>query len=191
MDKFKYFIINKPYGLLSAFTDKESGAVLGDLYKFPKDVYPVGRLDKDSEGMLLLTNDKELNHYLLNPKFRHEREYLVQVEGIPSKQALDMLRKGLLIEGKITLPAKVKLLSTPPEISERIPPVRKRLTIPTSWLIIALYEGRNRQVRKMTAKSGFPTLRLIRIRIGRLTLGSLALGKVKELTADEVLLLKT
>jgi 23S rRNA pseudouridine2457 synthase len=191
LGNFKYYIVNKPYGVLSAFTDKECGAVLGDLYKFPKDVYPVGRLDKDSEGMLLLTNDKELNHYLLNPKFRHEREYLVQVEGIPNKQALDMLSNGVIVEGKITLPAKAKLLDIPPEIAERIPPVRKRLTVPTSWLTIALYEGRNRQVRKMTAKSGFPTLRLIRIRIGKLTLGSLALGKVKELTADDVLLLKT
>lgn len=191
MNRYKYYIINKPYGVLCAFTDKEGGRVLGDLFKFPKDVYPVGRLDKDSEGMLLLTNDRALNHYLLNPGFRHEREYMVQVEGIPTPGAMQMLRAGIEIEGRRTLPAKAKLLNTPPEVEERIPPVRMRLTIPTSWILLSLREGRNRQVRKMTARAGFPTLRLIRVRIGGLALGSLAPGKVKELTPEEVELLKS
>jgi 23S rRNA pseudouridine2457 synthase len=189
LSKYKYYIINKPYGVLCAFTDKEGGPVLGDLYSFPRDVYPVGRLDKDSEGMLLLTNDKKLNHHLLNPEFRHEREYLAQVEGIPTDEALLALENGVIIENKATLPAKVTLLSDPPAVWERIPPVRNRKTVPTSWITITLCEGRNRQVRKMTAKTGFPTLRLIRIRIGGILLGSLPLGEVRELSDKEARLL--
>jgi 23S rRNA pseudouridine2457 synthase len=189
LKKYSYYIINKPFGVLTSFTDKEGRPVLGNLFKFPKNVYPVGRLDKDSEGMLLLTDDRALNHYLLNPRFHHEREYLVQVEGIPTSQAMKMLETGVVIEGIKTLPAKAKLLKIPPDIEERIPPIRKRLTVPTSWITLTLYEGRNRQVRKMTAKAGYPTLRLIRIRIGGLTLDSLAPGKVKELTEAEVNLL--
>lgn len=182
---FRYFIAYKPYGMLTQFTDKGDRPTLASLFKFPSDVYAVGRLDMDSEGLVLLTNDKILNHKLLDPKFRHEREYLVQVEGIPTKEALKKLQAGVVIENKKTLPAKVKLLDTQPEIPERIPPIRERKNIPTSWLSIILIEGRNRQVRKMTAHIGYPTLRLLRIRIGKINLNELKPGEVRELNIAE------
>lgn len=179
--KLYYFIINKPYGVLSQFTDDEGRKTLSDLYDFPNDVYPVGRLDMDSEGLLLLTNDKELNHQLLNPKFRHEREYYVQVEGIPNAAAADRLRNGVVIENKKTLPAKFKILETPPPFPERVPPIRERKSIPATWISLTLIEGRNRQVRKMTATAGYPTLRLVRVRIENIHLNGLQPGKTKEL----------
>ncbi|MEJ5352518.1 MAG: pseudouridine synthase [Melioribacteraceae bacterium] len=181
----KYFAINKPYGVLSQFTDKEGRITLKSLFNFPKDVYPVGRLDMDSEGLLLLTNDKFLTNYLLNPKNKHEREYFVQVEGIPTDEAIQKLSDGLIIEGRKTLPAKVKLIDEP-DFPPRIPPIRERKTIPTSWLSITLIEGRNRQVRKMTAAVGFPTLRLVRVRIKNILLGELKFGEVRELTKSEI-----
>lgn len=181
----KYFAINKPYGVLSQFTDKEGRRTLKSLFNFPKDVYPVGRLDMDSEGLLLLTNDKFLTNYLLNPKNKHEREYFVQVEGIPTDEAIQKLSDGLVIEGRKTLPAKVKLIDEP-DFPPRIPPIRERKTIPTSWLSITLIEGRNRQVRKMTAAVGFPTLRLVRVRIKNILLGELKFGEVRELTKSEI-----
>jgi len=181
----KYFAINKPYGVLSQFTDKEGRRTLKSLFNFPKDVYPVGRLDMDSEGLLLLTNDKFLTNYLLNPKNKHEREYFVQVEGIPTDEAILKLSEGLIIEGRKTLPAKVKLIDEP-DFPPRIPPIRERKTIPTSWLSITLIEGRNRQVRKMTAAVGFPTLRLVRVRIKNILLGELKFGEVRELTKSEI-----
>ena len=187
--RYKYFILNKPYGVLTQFTDSENRPTLGSLYKFPKDVYPVGRLDMDSEGLLLLTNDKMLTDYLLNPKHKHEREYHVQVEGIPAKDDLMQLADGILIEGKKTLPAKVKILAEP-NFPPRIPPIRERKTIPTSWISLTLFEGRNRQVRKMTAAVGFPTLRLIRIRIKKILLGNLKPGEVRELSEKEIKLLR-
>ncbi|RJP67064.1 MAG: pseudouridine synthase [Ignavibacteriales bacterium] len=178
---FKYYIAYKPYGMLTQFTDGNGRSTLADLFPFPKDVYPVGRLDMDSEGLVLLTNDKKLNHMLLNPKFRHEREYLAQVEGVPTQEAIDKLCKGVIIENKLTLPAKVKLVEEPKELPERIPPIRERKNIPTSWLSISLIEGRNRQVRKMTASEGYPTLRLIRIRIGNILLQKMKPGEVREI----------
>lgn len=181
----KYFAINKPYGVLSQFTDKEGRRTLKSLFNFPKDVYPVGRLDMDSEGLLILTNDKFLTNYLLNPKNKHEREYFVQVEGIPTPEALQKLSDGLIIEGRKTLPAKVKLIEEP-DFPPRIPPIRERKTIPTSWISITLIEGRNRQVRKMTAAVGFPTLRLVRVRIKNILLGKLKFGEVRELTESEI-----
>lgn len=180
-NKNLYFIVNKPYGVLSQFTDGNGRRTLSDIYKFPKDVYPVGRLDMDSEGLLLLTNDKELNHLLLNPKFRHEREYYAQVEGIPDAAAADKLRNGIMIENKKTLPAKFKILDKAPEFPERIPPIRERKNIPTTWISLTLIEGRNRQVRKMTAAAGYPTLRLARVRIENIYLNTLKPGEVKEL----------
>lgn len=176
----RYFVIYKPYGMLTQFTDTEGRKTLADLFRFPKDVYPVGRLDMDSEGLLLLTNDNNLNHYLLNPKFKHEREYLVQVEGIPDKNAIKSLESSVIIENKKTLPAKAKLLTDLPNVPERIPPIRERKNIPTSWLTLTLVEGRNRQVRKMTAKVGYPTLRLIRIRIEDIYLDNMHPGEVRE-----------
>jgi 23S rRNA pseudouridine2457 synthase len=178
---FQYFIVYKPYGILTQFTDKEDRKTLAGLYPFPKDVYPVGRLDMDSEGLVLLTNDKRLVDHLLNPKNKHEREYLVQVEGIPAKKDLERLEKGVIIQGRKTLPAKVKMLKEIPVVPERIPPIRCRKNIPSSWLSITLIEGRNRQVRKMTANIGYPTLRLIRIRIEDLKLGTMKPGEVKSI----------
>ncbi|MBM3712451.1 MAG: pseudouridine synthase [Actinobacteria bacterium] len=185
----KYFIINKPYGVLSQFSDSDGRKTLKNFFHFPKDVYPVGRLDMDSEGLLILTNDKSLTDYLLNPKNEHEREYYVQVEGIPTSEAIDKLRNGVVIEGRKTLTAKVKIISEL-RLQERIPPIRKRKYIPTSWLSITIIEGRNRQIRKMTAAVGFPTLRLIRVRIKNLTIGKLKIGEVRELSSQEVELLK-
>lgn len=187
--QLKYFILNKPYGVLTQFTDKENRPTLSSLYKFPKDIYPVGRLDLDSEGLLLLTNDKPLTNFLLNPKFKHEREYYVQVEGIPTVEAIKKLSEGVIIENKKTLPAKVKLIDDP-KFEERNPPIRERKNIPTSWLSITLIEGRNRQVRKMTAAVGYPTLRLVRVRIENLKLNNLKLGEVRELNVKEIKELK-
>jgi 23S rRNA pseudouridine2457 synthase len=182
----KYFILNKPYGVLTQFTDKENRKTLSSLYKFPKEVYPVGRLDLDSEGLLFLTNDKTLTDYLLNPKNKHEREYYVQVEGIPTQKELQKLRDGIILKDGKTLPAKVKIIADP-KFPPRIPPIRERKDIPTYWLSIALVEGRNRQVRRMTAAIGCPTLRLIRIRIKNLLLGKLKTGEVKEISEKELL----
>lgn len=185
----KYFILNKPYGVLTQFTDDQNRPTLGSLYKFPKDIYPVGRLDMDSEGLLLLTNDKALTDYLLNPKQKHEREYFAQVEGIPDREAIKKLCDGVIIEGKKTLPAEAKLIDDP-DFPERIPPIRERKTIPTSWISLILIEGRNRQVRKMTAAVGYPTLRLVRVRIKNILLGNLKSGEVRELSSSEVKELK-
>jgi 23S rRNA pseudouridine2457 synthase len=164
---------------------------MSDLFKFPKDVYPVGRLDMDSEGLVLLTNDRKLVDQMLNPKNRHEREYLVQVEGNPSEYDLKRLENGVIIENRKTLPSKIKLLKVAPEVPERIPPIRFRKSIPTSWFSITLTEGRNRQVRKMTAHIGYPTLRLIRIRIGNLKLGKMKPSEVKEIKINRNLIIKT
>jgi 23S rRNA pseudouridine2457 synthase len=189
MSLLKYYAFNKPFNVLSQFTDKEQRKTLKDFFNFPEDVYPVGRLDRDSEGLLLLTNDKGLTDFLLNPKNKHEREYLVQVEGIPGEEDLRKLKEGLIIGKNKTLPAKAIEVSHP-DIWKRIPPVRERKSIPDSWLKITLIEGKNRQVRKMTAKIGYPTLRLIRIRIKNILLGSLKSGEVRELSDLEVKKLK-
>ncbi len=131
MKKYKYYLVYKPYGVLSQFSDNQGHPTLKSLFPFPEDVYPVGRLDMDSEGLLLITNDKKFNSLLLNPRYRHEREYYVRVEGIPDEEALDKLRKGVVIKGMKTLPSKIRLIDSP-ELPERIPPIRKRLNIPTS-----------------------------------------------------------
>ena len=185
----KYFLLNKPFGVLTQFTDKENRATLGSLFKFPPDVYPVGRLDKDSEGLLLLTNDKSLTEYLLNPKNEHEREYYVQMEGILTENDLAKLRHGIELSDGKTLPAKVKLINDP-DFPQRVPPIRERKNIPTSWISLTLVEGRNRQVRRMTAAIGFPTLRLVRVRIKNILLGDLKFGEVRELNGREVESLK-
>ena len=187
--KLKYFVLHKPYGFLSQFTDKLNRKTLSNLTNIPKDVYPVGRLDMDSEGLLLLSNDKLLVDHLLNPQNSHEKEYLAQVEELPTQEGLDKFRNGLLIENKMTLPAKIKMV-TPFNISERVPPIRKRKNTPVCWLNLIITEGRNRQVRKMTAAIGHPTLRLIRIRIKNLLLGNLNPEEIRELTEDEVRELK-
>jgi 23S rRNA pseudouridine2457 synthase len=181
----RYFLINKPCSVLTQFTDKENRQTLASFFNFPDDVFPVGRLDMDSEGLLLLTNDKPLTDFLLNPKNKHEREYFVQVEGVPKEKDLQKLRKGIILNDGKTLPAKVKIIDEP-QFPPRIPPIRERKNIPTSWISVTLIEGRNRQVRRMTAAIGFPTLRLVRVRILNLTLGSLAPGEVLEISAKEI-----
>jgi 23S rRNA pseudouridine2457 synthase len=181
----RYYIINKPYGVLTQFTDKEGRPTIGALYKFPKDVYAVGRLDLDSEGLLLLTNDVELTDYLLNPKNKHEREYYVQVEREAKEEALQKLRAGVEIKGEKTLPAKAKLIAEP-GFPARVPPIRERKTVPTSWISLTLIEGKNRQVRKMTAAVGLPTLRLVRVRIENILLDNLKVGEVRELNVEEI-----
>ena len=185
LNNFKYFILNKPYGVLSQFTDKEGRKTLGDIYKFPRDVYSVGRLDMDSEGLLLLTNDKSLTNFLLNPVFEHEKEYYVQVEGIPKESSLEKLRNGVLINGKKTLFSKVRKIDEP-NFLQRIPPIRVRKNIPTCWMSISITEGRNRQVRKMTAYIGHPTLRLIRVRIKNLLIDGLLPGSIRKLNSREI-----
>lgn len=167
-------------------------ATLADLtYNFPGDVYPVGRLDADSEGLLLLTNDKSLNHHLLNPKFRHNRTYYVQVEGALTGEACRQLSEGVTIsvDGKpyATLPADARIMAEP-GLPERNPPIRYRASIPTSWLSISLHEGKNRQVRKMTAAVGFPTLRLVRWAIETLTAEHMTPGQVRELGRADVMI---
>ena len=184
-----YYIVNKPFGVLSQFIDKDGRKTLASLYNFPKDVYPVGRLDLDSEGLLILTNDKKLNDFLLNPKHIHEKEYYAQVEGIPVRDALQKLRDGVVIEGKKTLPAKILKIDDP-KFPERIPPIRERMNIPTSWISLTISEGRNRQVRKMTAAVGYPTLRLVRVRIKNISLQNLNSGEVRILKNDEIAELK-
>lgn len=187
---YKYYLINKPYGVLPQFTDELNRPTLSSLYKFPKDVYPVGRLDMDSEGLLLLTNDKRLNHRLLNPKFGHEREYFVQVEGTPNEEKLAPLKSGIIIHGEKTKPASYQLLGRDIGIEARNPPIRVRLSIPDYWISLTLTEGKNRQVRKMTAAVGFPTLRLIRVRIENLVIDDLKIGDVRELSKQELILMK-
>lgn len=189
-EKLKYFIIYKPYGVLCQFKKEGEKKVLGDLFSFPKDVYPIGRLDEDSEGLLLLSNDKKLNHLLLNPLYKHKRTYLVQVEGIIAEESKKELEQGVQIKlnkkNYSTLPAAVNIISEPINLPKRIPPIRFRKTIPTSWLKLTLCEGKNRQVRRMMATVGFPALRLIRIGIENLSINDMKPGEVKELNRIDI-----
>ncbi|HSP87114.1 MAG TPA: pseudouridine synthase [Ignavibacteriaceae bacterium] len=188
--KLFYYILNKPYGVLSQFTDKLGRKTLAGLFDFPKDVYPVGRLDLDSEGLLLLSNDKEMVDFLLNPLNRHEKEYYTQVEGIPAEEDLIKLTEGVIIEEKKTLPAKAKIINDP-QFPPRKPPIFPRKNKEVCWLSVTVTEGRYRQVRKMTAAIGYPTLRLVRVRIKNILLDNLPPGKVRELTPEEIKILKT
>ena len=183
--KYKYFLLHKPYDVLSQFTDQMGRKTLASVYKFPPDVYAVGRLDMDSEGLLILTNDKKMTNLLLQPVHGHEREYLVQVEGIPTQEELKQLEDGVEISGNMTMPAKARIVEKV-DIPARIPPIRVRKNVPTTWVSLTITEGKYRQVRKMTAKIGHPTLRLFRIRIENIHLGSLKSGEVRELTDAEV-----
>ncbi|MCX7984102.1 MAG: pseudouridine synthase [Bacteroidetes bacterium] len=181
-----YILFNKPYGVLSQFTPEAGYRSLRDFGPFPLDVYPVGRLDADSEGLLFLTNDNRVKHRLISPQFNHPRTYWAQVEGVPSEESLNKLRTGIHIEGKPTKPADVCILTPQPDVPPRAKPIRYRKTIPTTWIELTLYEGRNRQVRKMTAAVGHPTLRLIRVAIACLHLDGLEPGSHRYLTADEL-----
>ncbi|PZP51060.1 MAG: pseudouridine synthase [Pseudopedobacter saltans] len=186
----KYYLIYKPFQVMCQFSPEGEKKTLKDFFQVPNDVYPVGRLDYDSEGLLLLTNDKAINNKLLNPTFQHEREYWVQVDGAIDENAIRLLEKGvdISINGKThhTLPAKAQFLSEKITIPERNPPIRFRKEIPAPWISLTLKEGKNRQVRKMTAALGFPTLRLVRYRIEKLILDGLQPGEMKELNRAEV-----
>lgn len=179
-----YFLFYKPFMVLSQFTDPVGGKkTLGDIYSFPKDVYPVGRLDETSEGLLMLTNDPLVNSRWLGEGI--EKEYYIQVEGSPSEEDLQPLREGILIKVRKkpyrTRPAGASLILPDLELPERDPPIRFRKSVPDTWISLTLKEGKNRQVRKMTAKVGFPTLRLLRWRIGPYTLEGMKPGEVKKL----------
>lgn len=192
----KYVLFYKPYGVLCQFTDNSNETKrpnLKDYIPIPS-VYPVGRLDLDSEGLLLLTDNGQLQHRLCDPKFAHSRTYYVQVERIPNEKALTKLRNGITIKNYSTRPAKVRILPDEPHLPPRIPPIRERKNVPTCWLEMTLTEGRNRQVRRMTAAVGFPTLRLVRVSIGKdsqhqLSLTGLQPGQWRELTSTEKQLL--
>lgn len=181
MKTFSYYIIYKPFQVLSQFSKEGDKKTLADFFNVEKDVYPVGRLDYDSEGLLILTNDKQLNHRLLNPLFKHKKEYWVQVDGSITDSAIKQLEKGVLInvDGKqyLTKPATVGILDNP-IVCERNPPIRFRKDIPTSWIRLTITEGKNRQVRKMTAAAGFPTLRLIRNQIENISLNTMMPGEM-------------
>jgi len=191
---YRYLLFYKPYNVLCQFTD---GKVIGQGHgtidrETLKDfipvsgVYPVGRLDRDSEGLLLLTNHGPLQHRLCHPKFSHPRTYWVQVERVPDKEALEQLGKGVKIRDYQTRPAQLSLFAKEPRLPPRNPPIRFRKNVPTAWLELTLTEGRNRQVRRMTAAVGFPTLRLVRVAIAHLRLEGLKPGEWRDLTSKEL-----
>ncbi|WP_162342354.1 pseudouridine synthase [Cyclobacterium salsum] len=186
---YRYFVVYKPFGMLSQFSGEEDTlAALGD---FPSDVYPVGRLDKDSEGLLLLTNDTKLNHLLLDPHHGHERTYWVQVEGDISEEALRQLQRGITItiKGKPYKTSGASAIALPDAESllpSRVPPIRFRKNVSDSWIALSLKEGKNRQVRRMTAAVGFPTLRLVRWAIESLTIQGFQPGEVRSLEQEEI-----
>jgi 23S rRNA pseudouridine2457 synthase len=185
-----YYIIYKPFQVLSQFSKEGDKATLKDFFNVPPDVYPVGRLDYDSEGLLILTNDTTLNKRLLQPAHAHEREYWAQVEGVVSDSALHTLRTGVSISvngvAYPTLPCRATLFAQEPVVPVRNPPIRYRKNISTAWISLCLTEGKNRQVRKMTAAVGLPTLRLIRTRIEKITIEGLEPGSMRQLTQNEI-----
>lgn len=189
---YQYILFYKPYNVLSQFGEgntppastAEPRLTLKDFIPVA-DVYPVGRLDRDSEGLMLLTNHGRVQHRLSDPRFAHPRTYWVQVEQVPSAAALAQLRQGVTIKGYRTRPCQVKQLAAEPTLPPRDPPIRFRQSIPTAWLQMTLQEGKNRQVRRMTAAVGHPTLRLVRVAIAHLQLGTLEPGQWRFATADE------
>jgi 23S rRNA pseudouridine2457 synthase len=203
---YRYLLFYKPYNVLSQFSDDAlvSGSDKGNRQAAPEgantsdplrqtlkdyisvpEVYPVGRLDRDSEGLMLLTNHGRLQHRLTDPRYAHPRTYWVQVERIPGAAALAQLRSGVIIKNYRTRPAQIKLLDEEPDLPPRQPPIRFRKAVPTAWLEVTITEGRNRQVRRMTAAVGHPTLRLVRVAIAHLRLDGLTLGQWRDLTAAE------
>jgi 23S rRNA pseudouridine2457 synthase len=180
---------NKPCGVVSQFTsDGSTNRTLSE-FGFPKGVYPIGRLDADSEGLLLLSDEPGLNTQLLHPRHGHRREYWVQLERIPSPGALQALARGVTVQGRTTMPCQARILDPQPTLPERVPPIRFRKSIPTCWISVCLEEGKNRQVRRMTAAIGHPTLRLLRVSIGSFRLQDLQPGSWRQVTATERMLL--
>jgi len=182
-------ILFKPYDMLSSFTDAEGRRTLAELVPVPG-VYAAGRLDRDSEGLLVLTDDGNLAHRLTHPSHNLPKTYLAQVEGIPDAEALRRLRSGVMVKGELTSPAETVLLRDEPVLPPRSVPIRERANIPTSWLRIVLREGRKRQVRHMTAAVGYPTLRLVRVAVGPLELGTLQPGEWRDVTPGELAALR-
>jgi 23S rRNA pseudouridine2457 synthase len=185
----KLILFNKPFNVLCQFTDQEGRKTLADYIEVPG-VYVAGRLDKDSEGLLLLTDDGPLQNRIAHPKHKVWKTYWVQVEGIPDKSAISQLCKGVKLKDGITRPARVEAMAEPANLWERDPPVRFRAQIPTSWLQVQIREGRNRQVRRMTAAVGYPTLRLIRYAIGDISIEDLTLGSWREASTAEIASIK-
>lgn len=183
--KYIYIAFYKPFGVLTQFTGEPQDKTLKD-FNFPPNVYAAGRLDKDSEGLLILTNDGAFNQRLTNPQSHKTKTYWVQVENIPSQKDLEFLSSGVLVKQYSTKPCQVQLIS-PPEIEKRTPPIRQRKNIPTSWLELTIVEGKNRQVRRMTASIGCPTLRLIRVCMGDFPLKRLSPGEWAYITPQDVL----
>ncbi|TKB59230.1 MAG: pseudouridine synthase [Nitrospira sp.] len=178
-------VFNKPYGVLPCFTDLNGRPTLADYIDVPG-VYAAGRLDLDSEGLLLLTSDGTLAHHITDPQHKLPKLYLAQIERIPSEEALEQLRTGVVLNGKKTKPAEVHLLPDDPQLPDRPVPIRFRKNVPTAWVEITLREGLNRQVRRITAAVGHPTLRLVRVAIGPIVLGNLKPGDWRSVTSGEI-----
>ena len=182
--KHVYVLFHKPYGCLSQFTGEQGQKTLSD-FQLPKDIYTVGRLDKDSEGLLLLTNNGRIQHLLSHPKHEHRKAYWVQLEGCIDDAAIQQLQSGVVIKGYTTKPCQVEKIPEP-DIAPRNPPIRERKSVPTSWIKITLKEGKNRQVRRMTAHVGYPTLRLIRVQIENVKLDNLPIGAWKYIQETDI-----
>jgi 23S rRNA pseudouridine2457 synthase len=181
---FRTIKLFKPYDVLTQFTDESGRSTLKQYVPLPN-LYPIGRLDRDSEGLLLLTDDGRLAHRLTDPRYEHPKTYLAQVERVPTVEAINALRAGVVLKDGPTRPAEAELLQGEPELPERPVPVRYRKNVPTAWIRLTIREGRNRQVRRMTAAVGFPTLRLVRIAVGPVMLGDLEPGEWRDLTDIE------
>ena len=190
MEKHKYYILYKPFEILSQFSDEGKKHGLGSILQVEKDVYPVGRLDSDSEGLLLITNDKSLNHRILNPKYNHERTYFVQVEGAATNEQVNKLNSPMILNlkgKKHWAQGQQARIIDEPTLPERTPPIRFRKNVPTTWLEVKLKEGKNRQVRRMTASVGLPALRLVRWSIEGLTIEKMESGEIKSIELEQVL----
>jgi pseudouridine synthase len=187
---FRTIALYKPYDVLCQFRDEAGRPTLKDSVSI-EGVYPAGRLDRDSEGLLILTDDGPLAHRLTDPRFDHPKTYLAQVERVPDLESLERLRKGVDLNDGRTRPADVELLDEPPALPDRSVPIRFRKNVPTAWLRLTIREGRNRQVRRMTAAIGYPTLRLVRVAVGPIALGDLSPGQWRELGADELAALRS
>jgi 23S rRNA pseudouridine2457 synthase len=191
-NQYRYFLLNKPYGVVSQFTPEYPGQqTLADLFDFPRDVYPVGRLDQDSEGLLILTNDSSMNTRILDPEVKLQKWYWAQVEGQPEEKNIQPLRTGLTIrirQKKVPLlPVSIQIMEVPPPLPERNPPIRQRASIPDSWVEVGLTEGKNRQVRRMMAAVGYPVLRIFRLGIGQINISTWKPGQVQEWTRDQII----